>query len=214
MVQVENEYGSYDKDKAYVGAVRDIIRKAGFDKVTLFQCDWSSNFTDNALDDLVWTMNFGTGANIDNEFKRLGELRPDAPKMCSEFWSGWFDKWGGRHETRPSKAMTDGMREMLDKNISFSLYMTHGGTNWGHWAGANSPGFAPDVTSYDYDAPINEAGQTTPKYDELRAMMQNYTGGKKLPAVPKAIPVMKIPEMSFGKVAPFFENMPEATRSR
>ena len=117
-------------------------------------------------------MNFGTGANIDAQFKRLGELRPDAPKMCSEFWSGWFDKWGARHETRPTKDMVAGIDEMLSKGISFSLYMTHGGTSFGHWAGANSPGFAPDVTSYDYDAPINEYGQVTPKFWELRKMME------------------------------------------
>ena len=147
MVQVENEYGSYGKDKPYVSAIRDIVRKSGFDKVSLFQCDWSSNFLNNGLDDLTWTMNFGTGANIDQQFKRLGEVRPNAPKMCSEFWSGWFDKWGARHETRPAKDMVEGMDEMLSKGISFSLYMTHGGTSFGHWAGANSPGFQPDVTS-------------------------------------------------------------------
>ncbi|MCM1109450.1 MAG: beta-galactosidase [Clostridium sp.] len=213
MVQVENEYGSYGEDKAYVSEVRDIIREAGFDKVTLFQCDWSSNFTKNGLDDLVWTMNFGTGANIDNEFRRLGELRPQSPKMCSEFWSGWFDKWGGRHETRGSRQMVDGLREMLDKNISFSLYMTHGGTNWGHWAGANSPGFAPDVTSYDYDAPINEAGQTTPKYHELREMLAGYNGGRRLPAIPAEYPVVSVPRIAFTEVAPLFDNLPEPQRT-
>lgn len=213
MVQVENEYGSYGEDKEYVSAVRDIIRRSGFDKVTLFQCDWSSNFTKNGLDDLVWTMNFGTGANIDNEFRKLGELRPESPKMCSEFWSGWFDKWGGRHETRGSKQMVDGLREMLDKGISFSLYMTHGGTNWGHWAGANSPGFAPDVTSYDYDAPINEAGQVTPKYMELREMMAGYNEGRKLPAIPKEYPVVSIPRFAFTEVAPLFDNLPDPVNS-
>ncbi len=209
MVQVENEYGSYGEDKPYITEIRDIIRQSGFDKVTLFQCDWSSNFTKNGLDDLVWTMNFGTGANIDNEFRKLGELRPDAPKMCSEFWSGWFDKWGGNHETRGSHAMVSGLKEMLDKGISFSLYMTHGGTSWGHWAGANSPGFSPDVTSYDYDAPINEAGQVTPKYTELRNMLAQYSD-KKLPAVPKEYPVISIPKVQFTEVAPLFDNLPEA----
>ena len=149
----------------------------------LFQCDWSSNFEKNGLDDLVWTMNFGTGANIDHEFARLKELRPDAPLMCSEFWSGWFDKWGANHETRPAKDMVEGMDEMLSKGISFSLYMTHGGTSFGHWAGANSPGFAPDVTSYDYDAPINEYGGTTDKFFQLRRMMQKHSK-EPLPAVP------------------------------
>ena len=213
MVQVENEYGSYGEDKPYISAVRDIIRKSGFDKVELFQCDWSSNFTKNGLDDLTWTMNFGTGANIDQEFRKLGELRPNSPKMCSEFWSGWFDKWGGRHETRGAEAMVDGISQMLDRGISFSLYMTHGGTNWGHWAGANSPGFAPDVTSYDYDAPINEAGQVTDKFWVLRKAMEKYSGDfdpatqtwgkpKKLPAVPKEIPTIAIPKFELNEYAP------------
>lgn len=203
MVQVENEYGSYGESKPYVSKIRDIVKSSGFDKVALFQCDWSSNFEKNGLDDLVWTMNFGTGANIDQQFKRLGELRPDAPKMCSEFWSGWFDKWGARHETRPAKDMVEGIDEMLSKGISFSLYMTHGGTSFGHWAGANSPGFAPDVTSYDYDAPISESGLTTPKFWELRNMMQKYNNGKKLPAVPKPIvQVISIPKIRLNEFSP------------
>ena len=213
MVQVENEYGSYGEDKPYIAAVRDCLRRNGFDKVELFQCDWSSNFTKNGLDDLTWTMNFGTGANIDHEFKQLSKLRPYSPKMCSEFWSGWFDKWGGKHETRGADAMVDGITQMLDRGISFSLYMTHGGTNWGHWAGANSPGFAPDVTSYDYDAPINEAGQTTSKYWKLREAMEKYSGnwnpqsqkweGKtKLPAVPKEYPTIAIPKFKLTEFKP------------
>ena len=194
MVQVENEHGSYGEDKPYVSEIRDCLRGIYGKELALFQCDWASNFERNGLDDLTWTMNFGTGANIDQQFRRLGELRPDAPKMCSEFWSGWFDKWGARHETRPAKDMVEGMDEMLSKGISFSLYMTHGGTSFGHWAGANSPGFAPDVTSYDYDAPINEYGQATPKFWELRKMMEKYSD-KKLPNVPKApMPIITVPK--------------------
>ena len=200
MVQVENEYGSYGEDKPYVSAIRDIVRESGFSDVTLFQCDWASNFTKNGLDDLVWTMNFGTGADIDSQFKRLKELRPTSPLMCSEFWSGWFDKWGARHETRPAEKMTAGIDKMLSKGISFSLYMTHGGTSFGHWAGANSPGFAPDVTSYDYDAPINEYGQATPKYYELRKVMEKYADVK-LPAVPSApMQLISVPEFRMERV--------------
>ena len=205
MVQVENEYGSYGEDKPYVSEIRDCLRGIYGKDLALFQCDWSSNFEKNGLDDLTWTMNFGTGANINDQFRRLGELRPNAPKMCSEFWSGWFDKWGARHETRPAKDMVDGMDEMLSKGISFSLYMTHGGTSFGHWAGANSPGFAPDVTSYDYDAPINEYGQTTPKYFELRKMMEKYNDGKALPAVPKpAAPIITIPKFELKEFSSIF----------
>ena len=203
MVQVENEYGSYGEDKPYVSEIRDCLRGIYGKELALFQCDWSSNFEKNGLDDLTWTMNFGTGANINDQFRRLGELRPNAPKMCSEFWSGWFDKWGARHETRPAKDMVEGMDEMLSKGISFSLYMTHGGTSFGHWAGANSPGFAPDVTSYDYDAPINEYGQATPKFWELRKMMEKYNDGKKMPNVPKApMPIITVPKFELTEFAP------------
>ena len=217
MMQVENEYGSYGEDKPYVSEIRDCLRGIYGKELELFQCDWSSNFEKNGLNDLTWTMNFGTGANIDNQFRRLGELRPNAPKMCSEFWSGWFDKWGARHETRPAKDMVDGMDEMLSKGISFSLYMTHGGTSFGHWAGANSPGFAPDVTSYDYDAPINEWGLATPKFWELRKMMEKYDergfplqGGRKgvLPAVPKApMPIITVPKFELTEFAPLMSAM-------
>ncbi len=204
MVQVENEYGSYGEDKAYVSAIRDTVRKYFGDKIALFQCDWSSNFEKNGLDDMIWTMNFGTGANIKDQFRRLKQLRPDSPLMCSEFWSGWFDKWGGKHETRSAKDMVDGLKEMLDNNISFSLYMTHGGTSFGHWAGANSPGFAPDVTSYDYDAPINEYGRATEKYWELRAMLQGFSD-KKLPNPPADIKTVTIPEFTVSEYSSMWD---------
>ena len=215
MVQVENEYGSYGEDKPYVSEIRDIVRQSGFDKVALFQCDWASNFTRNGLDDLIWTMNFGTGANIDNQFRRLKELRPESPLMCSEFWSGWFDKWGARHETRPADDMVAGIDEMLSKGISFSLYMTHGGTSFGHWAGANSPGFAPDVTSYDYDAPINEWGLPTEKYWTLRRTMQKYADGGKLPNVPKApMNIISVPLFKFTEYAPIVCGIDTIVESR
>lgn len=214
MVQVENEYGSYGEDKPYVAAIRDIVRKSGFTDVALFQCDWASNFTRNGLDDLMWTMNFGTGSNIDDQFRHLRELRPQAPLMCSEFWSGWFDKWGARHETRPAADMVANIDEMLSKGISFSLYMTHGGTSFGHWAGANSPGFAPDVTSYDYDAPINEYGIATPKYYTLRETMQKYADGK-LPAVPKAAaPLISVPQFELKEYVPLVSGIDSVKSSR
>lgn len=206
MIQVENEYGSYGKDKPYIAAIRDILRDNYGDDITLFQCDWSSNFLDNGLDDLVWTMNFGTGADIDAQFAELRRVRPDAPLMCSEFWSGWFDKWGARHETRSATDMIAGIEEMLSKEISFSLYMTHGGTNWSHWAGANSPGYAPDVTSYDYDAPINESGQPTSKYWLLRDVLQRYNGGIPLPDVPQSPVASAVDEFVFDSVAPLWSN--------
>lgn len=214
MVQVENEMGSYEANKPYVAAIRDLVRESGFNKAPLFQCDWNSNFENNALEDLVWTINFGTGANIDDQFRRLLELRPNTPLMCSEFWSGWFDHWGAKHETRSARDLVNGMKEMLDRNISFSLYMTHGGTSFGHWAGANFPNFSPTCTSYDYDAPIGESGNVTPKYHEVRNLLKNYLPeGYILPEIPDSIPTISIPEIKFEEVAYIFENLPQPKQS-
>lgn len=214
MVQVENEYGAYAVDKPYVSAIRDIVKSAGFTEVPLFQCDWSSTFDRNGLDDLLWTINFGTGANIEQQFKRLKEARPETPLMCSEFWSGWFDHWGRKHETRPAKSMVQGIKDMLDRNISFSLYMAHGGTTFGHWGGANNPSYSAMCSSYDYDAPISEPGWTTDKYFQLRDLLRNYLpAGEQLPEIPEAFPVIEIPEVEFTQIAPLFSNLPEAKES-
>lgn len=214
MVQVENEYGAYAVDKPYVSAIRDIVKSAGFTEVPLFQCDWSSTFDRNGLDDLLWTINFSTGANIEQQFKRLKEARPETPLMCSEFWSGWFDHWGRKHETRPAKSMVQGIKDMLDRNISFSLYMAHGGTTFGHWGGANNPSYSAMCSSYDYDAPISEPGWTTDKYFQLRDLLKNYLpAGEQLPEIPEAFPVIEIPEVEFTQIAPLFSNLPEAKES-
>ena len=109
------------QDKPYVSAIRDTVRAAGFTEVPLFQCDWSSNFLNNGLDDLLWTVNFGTGADIDKQFAKLKEVRPDAPLMCSEFWSGWFDHWGRKHETRDGQIMVDGLKAVSYTHLRLSF---------------------------------------------------------------------------------------------
>ena len=210
MVQVENEYGAYATNKDYIRNIRDAVKDAGFTDVPLFQCDWSSNYLNNGLDDLLWTINFGTGANIDAQFKSLKDNRPDSPLMCSEFWSGWFDHWGRAHETRDAETMVGGLKDMLDRNISFSLYMTHGGTTFGHWGGANNPSYSAMCSSYDYDAPISEAGWTTDKYYKLRKLLSGYLNeGEALADIPQSIPTIQIPEIKFTESALVFENLPE-----
>jgi len=209
MVQVENEMGSYARDKAYVAALRDSLKSIGWEGTLLFQCDWASNFEKNALDDLLWTMNFGTSANVLNQFTRLEELRPNSPKMCSEYWSGWFDSWGKGHQTRSADAMLNGLSTMLENNISFSLYMTHGGTTYGHWAGANNSSYVPECTSYDYDAPIDEQGRATEKYMRLRDLLQQYTS-EELPDIPAPTPLMGISDIKMTDFTPIFmsQNLP------
>lgn len=214
MVQVENEYGAYAEDKAYMSNIRDMVRAAGFTDVPLFQCDWSSTFQRNGLDDLLWTLNFGTGADIEDQFKPLKRVRPDSPLMCSEFWSGWFDHWGRAHETRDADQMVSGLRDMLDRDISFSLYMVHGGTTFGHWGGANAPTYSAMCSSYDYDAPISEAGWATPKYYKLRAMLlEHLDSGQVVPPVPDSLPVITIPRFRLTEVAPLFDNLPRGIHS-
>ena len=212
MVQVENEYGAYGKNKPYMSAIRDFIKEAGFTEVPLFQCDWNSNFEKNALDDLLWTVNFGTGVNISQQFKRLKQLRPDSPLMCSEYWTGWFDHWGKKHETRNAENMINGLKEMLDKKISFSLYMVHGGTSFGHWSGANSPTYSTMCTSYDYDAPINESGQPTYKYFELQNLLSKYEPSETKRTIPDPIPSISIPNIHINEVSYLFENRPKANK--
>lgn len=213
MVQVENEFGSYGQDKAYMSALRDTLRSVGWEDTPLFQCDWSSNFQKNALDDLIWTLNFGTNAKPLQQFRTLREIRPDAPLMCSEYWSGWFDGWGRKHETRSADAMVKGIASMLENNISFSLYMTHGGTSFAHWAGANNTHFSPDCTSYDYDAPINEQGSANDKYHKLRALLQEYSD-KKLPKIPSPKPIIQIADIDFVAYAPLESTISRVEKSR
>lgn len=214
LVQVENEFGSYGTDKVYMAAVRDSLRSVGWADTEMFQCDWSSNFMNNALDDLTWTLNFGANVDVVKQFERMRQMRPNIPLMCSEFWSGWFDGWGQKHQTRPSDAMVKGIGTMLSNGISFSLYMTHGGTSFGHWAGANNKGYVPDCTSYDYDAPINEQGSATEKYYKLRNLLQQYSDTR-LPAVPKPIPIIEIPVFQLKEFAPLMssDNLPESQLS-
>ncbi len=213
MVQVENEFGAYGTDKEYIRTIKDIVIKSGFDSVPLFQCDWTSNFENNALDELLWTINFGSGADVDQQFKRLQELRPTSPLMCSEYWSGWFDHWGRKHETRTTESLLGSLKDMMKRNISFSLYMAHGGTTFGHWGGANSPVYSAMCSSYDYDAPINESGKVTPKYFALRKLLADYPDkGAILPPIPDSIRTISIPEFSLDQVSLLFENLPPAMR--
>jgi beta-galactosidase len=214
LVQVENEYAVYGSDKAYMEQIRDAVRDAGFDKVQLFRCDWSSTFNKYRMDDIATTLNFGAGSNIDNQFKALQETYPNAPLMCSEYWSGWFDYWGRPHETRSIQSFIGSMKDMMDKKISFSLYMAHGGTSFGQWGGANSPPYGCMVASYDYDAPINEAGHPTEKFTAVRDLLKNYLQeGETIADIPATTPVIQIPEFELTETANLFDNLPNQKKS-
>jgi len=211
MVQVENEYGVFGNDSNYMASIRDLLRESGLNKVQLFRCDWSSNFDNYKLDGVASTLNFGAGSKIDEQFKKFKTLNPEAPLMCSEYWTGWFDQWGRPHETRGVETFIGSLKDMLDRKISFSLYMAHGGTSFGQWAGANSPPYAPTISSYDYDAPITESGQPTDKFYAIRDLLKNYLNpGEAIPEEPKSVNRMiTIPAVSFSQSASLFENLPK-----
>lgn len=214
MVQVENEYAVWGKDVKYMSAIRDEIRKAGFDKVQLLRCDWSSNFNNYQIDGVFSSLNFGAGSNIEQQFKLYSQLYPDMPKMCGEYWSGWFDYWGRPHETRSVNSFIGSMKDMMDQKISFSLYMAHGGTTFGQWGGANSPPYRTNVASYDYDAPISEAGLPTEKFYAVRDLLKNYLNeGESLGEIPAPKATTVIPEFALTQTANLFENLPKANTS-
>jgi beta-galactosidase len=215
MVQVENEYATYGSDVKYMEAIRDMGRGSGFDKVQLFRCDWSSNFNKYKLNGVATTLNFGAGSNVDNQFKLLRELDPSTPLMCSEYWTGWFDHWGRPHETRSVASFIGSLKDMLDRKISFSLYMAHGGTSFGQWGGANAPPYSAMVSSYDYNAPIDEQGSPTEKFFAVRDLLKNYLQeGETLPDPPAAKNIISLPAFQLNEVAPLFQNLPAPKTSK
>lgn len=215
MVQVENEYSAWGNDEKYMAAIRDNLREVGFDKVQLVRCDWAWNFDSYKLDGAATALNFGAGSKIDEQFKRFQQLHPNEPQMCGEYWTGWFDKWGSPHETRDVKSFIGSLKDMMDRNISFSLYMAHGGTSFGQWAGANAPAYAPTTSSYDYNSPIDEAGNPTDKFYAIRDLLKNYLQeGETLADIPASPEkTITIPAIQFTKVANLFENLPKANTS-
>ena len=200
MVQVENEYGSYGSDHVYMEAVRKMIREAGFDG-QLYTADGSSakRLEGGTLPDLPAAINFGNDEEPATEFANLAKQRPTGPRMCGEFWAGWFDTWGEKHATTPVERAAAALDWMLSRGISVSLYMIHGGTSFGFRAGADfRKSYMPDTTSYDYDSPIDEAGRLTPKFSALRDVIRRHLpAGTVVPEPPAAGTLIAIPRFEF-----------------
>ncbi|MEU1499918.1 beta-galactosidase family protein [Streptomyces sp. NPDC005732] len=191
MVQVENEYGSYGSDQVYLRRLAEVLRAEGV-SVPLFTSDGPEDHMlgGGSVPGVLATVNFGSRAR--EAFGELRRHRPEGPLMCVEFWCGWFDHWGGEHVVRDPGDAADALREILECGASVNLYMAHGGTNFGGWAGANRGGGAlhegplePDVTSYDYDAPVDELGRPTEKFWRFREVLAQYAEGP-LPDLPPA----------------------------
>ncbi|MGW6458240.1 beta-galactosidase [Streptomyces sp. NPDC055078] len=197
MVQAENEYGSYGSDAGYPLRVVDMLRRLGV-TVPLFTSDGPEDhmLTGGSVPGVLATVNFGSDAR--DAFAALRRHRPDGPLMCMEFWCGWFAHWGEDPVVRDPADAAQTLREILELGASVNIYMAHGGTNFAGWAGANRAGplhdgvLEPTITSYDYDAPVDEAGRPTKKYWAFREVLAAYADGP-LPDVPPAPAVLPGP---------------------
>jgi beta-galactosidase len=207
MVQVENEYGFFGKDTQYMGELRQVLIDSGFD-VPLFDCNPTGHLKDGWRADLFPVVNFGSDPA--GSFAALREILPHGPLMCGEFYPGWFDTWGAPHHLGKTDSYLNDLEYMLKAGGSFSIYMAHGGTTFGFGTGADRP-FKPDTSSYDYDAPISEAGWPTDKFYKTRDLFAKYLlPGETIPEPPAKNPVITIAPVSVTESAPIFANLPAA----
>ncbi|MGV9365271.1 glycoside hydrolase family 35 protein [Amycolatopsis sp. NPDC003731] len=174
LVQVENEYGAFGDDKRYLKALAEHTRDSGVTvPLTTVDQPTPEMLEAGSLDGLHRTASFGSGAEA--RLAVLREHQPTGPLMCSEFWNGWFDHWGAHHHTTSAADSAAELDALLAAGASVNLYMFHGGTNFGLTNGANDKGvYQPLITSYDYDAPLDEAGNPTPKYHAFRDVIARY----------------------------------------
>ncbi|MFI6767657.1 beta-galactosidase [Streptomyces sp. NPDC050355] len=192
MVQVENEYGSYGSDARYLAHLVGRLRELGV-RVPLFTSDGPEEhmLSGGSVPGVLATVNFGSGAR--EAFAALRRRQPGGPLMCMEFWCGWFAHWGRAEAPRAPKDAAEALREVLECGASVNVYMAHGGTSFGGWAGANRAGELHDgelratVTSYDYGAPVDERGRPTEKFWRFREVLAPWADGP-LPAVPEPPP--------------------------
>jgi beta-galactosidase len=194
-VQVENEYGSFGKDHKYMQAIRQMVMDSGMGGTTehptlLYTADGGVQQPDGSLPGLPAAVNFAPGDAV-SETKRLRTFRPDGPLWVGEYWAGWFDHWGEDHASTNTDKQVAEYTSLIKQGYSVNLYLLWGGTSFGWMNGANSNGkdYQPDVTSYDYDAPINERGEPQEKYFKLRDAITHVTGVQPppVPPVDKAI---------------------------
>lgn len=194
-VQVENEYGSFGSDKAYLEHVRAGLVARGIDVLLLTTdgggADWQANGT---LPGVLTTATFGS--RVEESFGHLRAVQPEGPDTCMEYWHGWFDHWGEEHHTRDAAEAAAVLEEMLARGASVNLYMAHGGTNFGLWNGCNQADgkLQPTTTSYDYDAPVGEAGECGVKFEAFRAVITRHTGAT--PDAPPPLPARLQPAAS------------------
>ena len=214
MVQAENEFGSYvaqrpdialETHKKYSAAIRQQLIEAGLD-IPMFTSDGSWLFEGGSIEGALPT------ANGESNIKNLKQIvnkynGGKGPYMVAEFYPGWLDHWAEPFPKSSAKSVASQTAKYLRDTVSFNFYMVHGGTNFGFTAGANystDKNIQPDMTSYDYDAPISEAGWATEKYMAIRDTMKKYVKYE-IPAIPVQMPVIEIPAITLNKSVNLFD---------
>jgi beta-galactosidase len=212
MVQIENEYGSYGSDKEYLSINQKFFKEAGFDGL-LYTCDPAPDLVNGHLPGLLPAVN-----GIDNPAKVKKIINENhsgkGPYYIAEWYPAWFDWWGTAHHTVPAERYAGRLDSVLAAGISINMYMFHGGTTRAFMNGANfkdvSP-YEPQTSSYDYDAPLDEAGNATPKFMQFRQVIQKHLpAGVQLPDVPAAKPVITIPAFKLTQSVSLLNTLPAA----
>lgn len=215
LVQVENEYGSFASDKDYLEQNRQIFVKAGFDGI-LYTCDPGKDVAKGYLPGLMPAIN---GIDDPVQVKALVNKYHEGkgPYYVAEWYPAWFDWWGTKHHTVPASQYTGRLDTALGAGLSINMYMFHGGTTRGFMNGANyydSSGFEPQISSYDYDAPLDEAGNATDKFMQFRAVIQKHLpAGQTLPEVPAAKKAIAISNIRFQQQADIFSVLPKPVQA-
>lgn len=215
MVQVENEYGSYAADKEYLDINRKMFIEAGFDGL-LYTCDPENDIVGGYLKGLLPAIN---GQDNPEKVKTLINKyhNGNGPYLIAEWYPAWFDWWGTAHHTVPAEKYTGKLDSVLAAGISINMYMFHGGSTRAFMNGANykdiSP-YEPQTSSYDYDAPLNEAGNATDKFKQFRAVIQKHLPvGEKLPEIPANKPSMAIKPFKLNAKYNLFSSLPKGVKS-
>lgn len=215
MVQIENEYGSYGSDKDYLDSNRRLFIEAGFDGL-LYTCDPAQDVGRGHLPGLLPAVN---GVDQPDKVKQAVNANHGGkgPYYIAEWYPAWFDWWGTPHHTVAASAYTGRLEAVLAAGISINMYMFHGGTTRGFMNGANYNDrrpYEPQISSYDYDAPLDEAGNATPKYRAFRAVIQRHLPpGTVLPEVPAAKPAVAVRSVQWVGEASLFHLLPTPVRS-
>ncbi len=211
MVQIENEYGSYGNDTTYLEALRGMWLKGGVD-VPFYTADGATAYMLDAGNIDGAAIGLDSGSN-DGDFREAGKRNPRVPAFSSETYPGWLTHWGEKWARPDTASLLAEVRYLLSNRKSFNLYVVHGGTNFGFTAGANSggKGYEPHVTSYDYDAPVNEQGRPTAKFFALRNLIARFDGTP--PSVPEPVPAMDIPPVAMRAYSTIWTGLPPSLLS-